>query len=41
MYIKIRRGVEMAKDSEKMEVDSPSYLTCHNCIDNIENKSFK
>ena len=41
MYMKIRRGVEMAKDSEKMEVDSPSYLTCHNCIDNIENKSFK
>ena len=31
----------MAKDSEEMEVDSPSYLTYHNCIDNIENKSFK
>jgi len=30
----------MANENEEIEVDSPSYLTCHNSIDNIENKSF-
>ncbi len=41
MYMKDKKGGrQVANENEEIEVDSPSYLTCHNSIDNIENKSF-